>query len=170
MKKIGDIICLVQRKITASLMLLIIIVIAIQIIARMIFNLSTPWTEELGRYLLIWIAFTGSVGLMIKGEHLSIDVLSLHFGPKLKKWARIFNAIVFVALSGFLFIYGLQLCSSPVIINGRTPAMQLRKVYVYIILPVSMGITTLYSFAALLRAVWDLFRGGKTPERQEVLP
>ena len=167
MRRIGDMICFIQRKFTASLMLLAIIVISFQIVARIIFLLPTPWTEEIGRFLLIWIAFSGSIGLIIKGEHLSIDILSVHFGPKLKKWARVINGIVFVAFSGFLFYYGLRLCMSPVVIIGRTSAMQIRRVYVYMILPISMGINTLYSSADLIQAIRNLFRANDTPETQE---
>ena len=167
MKRIGDMICFVQGKITATMMLMLIIVVSLQIAARMIFRVPIPWTEEVSTQLLLWIVFTGSISLMIKGGHLSIDVLSTRFGPKMTKWAKVINGIVFVALSGFFFIYGLQLCTNPFIMNGRTVSLQIRRVYVYMILPISMGINTVFSFAGLIQAIRDLIRNNDVPNKQE---
>ena len=46
-----------------------------QVICRYVFNYSLYWSEELGRYTLIWITFLGaSVGFKRKA-HVGVDFL-----------------------------------------------------------------------------------------------
>jgi len=162
LKKFFDVVLKAQRKITAFLMLALIVTVTTQIVARMIFTLSTPWTEELAKYLLIWIAFIGSVGALIKGEHLMVDILHVKFPPRLKKYARIVNDIISLFFTGFLLIYGVQLCANPIIRRSLTPAMQMPRVWLYLVLPISMGFMVLYSGYDLYDAIRSLGKDEET--------
>ena len=135
----------VQSKICAVLLLAMIVVITIQIFGRMIFKISTPWTEELSKYLLIWVSFIGGVGALIKGEHLMVDIIYNILSERLKRYAHLFNSIIYICFSGFLFYYGIELCRNPIIRKSLTPAMAMPRVWLYLILPISMGFMLLYS-------------------------
>lgn len=160
LKKIIESIVNIQRKITATLMLAMIVVIAIQIFGRMVFHCSTPWTEEISKYMLIWIAFIGGFGAVVKGEHMMVDILYILFSPRLKKYARVLNDVIASLFSGFLCYFGIGLCLNPVIQRSVTPAMQMPRVWLYSVLPVTMAFMCLYSIYDLVRAVRSLFEKG----------
>lgn len=50
-------------------------VVLLQFLSRYVFNDSVAWTEEIGRYLLIGVAYAGSVIALRKGEHIFLEVI-----------------------------------------------------------------------------------------------
>ncbi len=50
------------------------IVVFLQFCTRYILNDSLAWTEEIGRYLLVGLVFTGSLILVQRGEHIFLEV------------------------------------------------------------------------------------------------
>ncbi|HWR10602.1 MAG TPA: TRAP transporter small permease [Rectinemataceae bacterium] len=153
MKKIFDTIVILQKKITASLLLGMVGVVTIQIVARLIFHISTAWTEEVSKFMLIWLSFIGAVGALIKGDHMLVDILSTNYSPRVKKYSRILNDIVVICFSAFLFAYGIKLCANPIIWRSLTPAMQIPRVCLYVILPITMAIMLAYSIYDLIISI-----------------
>ena len=155
---------MLQKKITASLLLAMVAVVTIQIVARLIFHISTAWTEEVSKFMLIWLSFIGAVGALIKGDHMLVDILSANYSPRMKKYSRLLNDIVVVCFSAFLFAYGIKLCANPIIRRSLTPAMQIPRVWLYIILPTTMAVMLVYSS-------YDLFLSiKKWPENDDGTP
>lgn len=50
-------------------------VVLLQFLSRYVLNDSVAWTEEIGRYLLICVAYAGSVTALRKGEHIFLEVI-----------------------------------------------------------------------------------------------
>lgn len=46
-----------------------------QVVSRYVFNAPLTWSEELSRYLFIWLSFLGAWVAWNRREHLGIDVL-----------------------------------------------------------------------------------------------
>lgn len=46
-----------------------------QILARDIFIISSMWTEELARFLFVWIVFLGAATLLEDNKHIQITIL-----------------------------------------------------------------------------------------------
>lgn len=126
-------------------MLGIVVVVTTQILARTIFSIATPWTEELARYLMIWTCFIGSVRVLIHHDHMVVDFLSSKYKGWVKKYAYLAIYLIEFVFFAFLFYYGVKLCMQPVVINSRTSAMNISRIFVYICLPISMFFNTLYA-------------------------
>jgi len=85
-----------------GLMASISLLIFTQVIFRYVFNYSLFWSEELGRYTLIWITFIGaSVGFKKKG-HVGVDL-------QVKDILTVFSDFVILTLALILTIYGVNL-------------------------------------------------------------
>ena len=65
------------------LMLLLVGAVLWQVISRYGFSSPRSWTEELARFLLIWISLLGAVYAFRTGMHLGLDILpkKLEAGP-----------------------------------------------------------------------------------------
>jgi TRAP-type C4-dicarboxylate transport system permease small subunit len=130
-----------------------IIVTAIQVIARVILHVSSAWTEELARFLMVWITFIGGTGMLIKGEHLAVDFLSSMYTPSMRKVAKIINNIIYTFFSGFMLISGYLLFINPVTGRSLTPALQVPRRWIYVILPFCMIFMVMYSVYDLILSI-----------------
>ena len=74
-RQISDFLNKITEIVVMFLMSAISVIIFVQVICRYVFNHSLYWSEEVGRYLLIWITFLGaSVGVK-RYSHIGIDFL-----------------------------------------------------------------------------------------------
>jgi TRAP-type C4-dicarboxylate transport system permease small subunit len=82
-------------------------VVIVAVIARYGFGKAVSWTEEVPRYLLIWISFLGAAVCVLKREHVGFDLLfyMLPKGPR-----RVLAIILGGLIAGFgwiMFRYGI---------------------------------------------------------------
>ena len=70
------------------------------------------WTEEIGRLLLLWIAFVGAGVITREERHFVIDLFTHRMGPRLRLFWQIFCDLLMIA---FLIILGRE--TVPVVID-----------------------------------------------------
>ena len=138
--------------------------VSVQVVGR-VFHFKVPVTEEIGTYSLIWMTYVASIAVIIKGEHLTVDLFLNRYKPAQRRIVRVFVDVLLIIFCGMLMVFGFQLCQSPIIINGITPALQMSRLYVYLSVPIAMTFATLYTVYDLIVAIADMaFKGGLTDE------
>jgi len=70
------------------LMALMVINVSWQVASRYIFQNPSSFTDELARYMLIWVGMLGAAYVAGKDEHLAIDVLMNKMGESGRKKSR----------------------------------------------------------------------------------
>lgn len=83
------------------------LIVVIAIIARYGFGQAVSWTEEVPRYLLIWISFLAAAVGVIQRDHVGFDVL---FNALPKPVRRVLGVTLSVLIFGFgwiVFRYGI---------------------------------------------------------------
>ena len=154
------------QKFCACLLLVMIVDVSIQVVGR-VFLFKLPRTEEVATYSLIWMTFIGSIAVLIKGEHLTVDLFLLRYSPKQRRIANLFIDLVILIFCAILLIFGLQLCQSPIIINGRTPALAVSRVWIYASLPIAMFFNTIFAGYRSIVAAANLATGGRLEAETE---
>lgn len=149
----------VIRYISAVLLGLLLLVVVFQIFARGIFNIPTPWTEEVCTILITYNTFVGGIVVMMRGEHIAIDLVSEHVSPKAKNVFQILYLVVFLGVCAYLTYYGTQLCLSPMIYKQMALATGFPRVAIYGIMPIGMGIAGMYCLFHLFFVLRHMFRG-----------
>ena len=150
--------------ISACFLLVMIGAVSIQVAGR-VFHFKVPVTEEIGTYSLIWMTYISSIAVIIKGEHLTVDLFLNRYRPAQRRAVRVLVDVSILIFCGMLMVFGFQLCRSPIIINGRTPALQMSRLYVYLSVPIAMTFSTLFILYDLAVAIADIvFKGGLTDE------
>jgi len=106
------------------------IVVLAQVIFRYVLNHPLAWSEEMARFLLIWIVLLAAAVGVKRKSHFSVDILT-------KKFAERTNQLLSFALDIFLFI----LIFDVMVLNGMyltkmtlrqiSPALNIRVAYVY---------------------------------------
>ncbi len=148
----------VQKKITGALLLLMIITVSWQIVGRVVFKLSTPWTEELAKLSLIWFTFLGSIGVLRNKEHLTVDLLLARYKDATRRRTRVLIDLVVAAFCVMMFVFGITLCKNPIIIRGITTGLNISRLYLYLSLPICMFFSSLIAIYDLILGVIDWIR------------
>ncbi|WP_258876237.1 TRAP transporter large permease subunit [Fusobacterium animalis] len=79
---------------------------------RYIFNNSLSWSEELGKFLFVWISWLGiSIGAKRK-EHIKITMFIDKVSPKLKCLCDILSELIIFGICAVTAYYGLELVIS----------------------------------------------------------
>ena len=80
----------------------IVLVTFTQVLFRYIFHLSLAWSEELARYLFLWLAALAAAYAFKTKSHFALRFLVDRFGKRLQ---RITETLVAFVVSGFLAIF-----------------------------------------------------------------
>lgn len=125
----------ITEYITMSFLVLATILILLQIISRSLLGSSFSWTEELTRFLFIWIVFLGA-GIAFKhGSHISIEVFFNKLPPKVKMIVQSLVAVLCVIFFVVLFIKGVEITANSM--GQVSPGLGIPMGYVYLVIPIS---------------------------------
>ncbi len=98
----------VVRWICIVLATVLFVIIIVAVIARYGFGQAVSWTEEVPRYLLIWISFLAGAVCVLRREHVGFDVLFNALPPLPRRvLALILNILVFL-FGWVVFRYGID--------------------------------------------------------------
>jgi TRAP-type C4-dicarboxylate transport system permease small subunit len=104
----------------------------------------SSFTDELARYLLIWVGLLGAAYATGKRLHLAIDIVPNQAGPRSQ---RVLNVVVNLLVVGFaLFVMvvgGIRLVFITLTLDQTSPALGIPLGYVYTALPLS-GLLIMY--------------------------
>jgi C4-dicarboxylate transporter DctQ subunit len=136
----------------------------VEVVRRYFFGASFPWAEELVRFLLVWTTFLGGSAAFYHGNLICFDLFIGKLSPPKQTGAALASALLVFVILGFFFYYGLAYALSRPIRFQRSPGLNLPMIYVYISIPVSMGLMLFYNLCAVLR-LWrrKAGNGGEKP-------
>ncbi len=92
-----------------SLVFVLTCVVAAGVFWRYVLNDSLSWTEEVARYLMIWLACVGSVVAMHRRDLVAIDILLEALSGGAGRALGVLVATICLLISGFLTYYGFLL-------------------------------------------------------------
>ena len=124
------------------------------VICRYFLEASLAWYEEVSRFLLIWIVFLGAVIALIKGDHLSIELLSLVLSPRACRMAVILSDILVLAALAIMFQGAWDMAIDSLNSGWLASSVPIPYGWVYMVGPVSaalMVVQTLIKTAGDIR-------------------
>ena len=127
------------------------VIVILQVFCRYALNHSLFWSEELARYLLVWLTFTGATVAYYRNMHPGVDVLFKRLQRKNRRRLRLL--VHLVSLIFFLIIIWYGSSFAYFIRAQTTPALALPKWLVFSIIPLSGLLFTLHGAAFLLEGL-----------------
>jgi TRAP-type C4-dicarboxylate transport system permease small subunit len=112
-----------------------VIVIFSQVVWRFVFNNPFSWSEELARYLQVWLILLTSSVCVRKGRHLAVDYATYALPFRYNKILKIIIMIFIMFFTSIVIIYGIHMIV--VTINQKTPALQIPILAVYLAFPIT---------------------------------
>jgi TRAP-type C4-dicarboxylate transport system permease small subunit len=131
----------------AAMGLAMTVVVAAQVFFRYGLNASLFWSEELARYLLVWLTFLGASTAFRRGAHPGIDLFSTRLPAPLQRIARRLVQAVCLAVFAVMVVYGIEF--SWFVRMQISPALGWPKWVVFAAVPVSGAILAVHALAFL---------------------
>ena len=111
------------------------LIVATQVFFRYILNQSLFWSEELARYLLVWLTFLGASSAYFRKANPGVDILYNKMAVRYRKMMAVMVHLASMGLFVVMIIYG---CRFAYFVRLQiSPALQLPKWVIISIIPVS---------------------------------
>jgi TRAP-type C4-dicarboxylate transport system permease small subunit len=68
------------------------------------------WAQDLSLLLFAWVVFLGADSALRKAEFVRVDMLVMHFPPRIQKFLYYFFYFIIIVFLGILVRYGIPLC------------------------------------------------------------
>ncbi|MBS9461830.1 TRAP transporter small permease [Flagellimonas sp. 389] len=135
-------------KILANFLVIIMTVMVInvlwQVASRFIVGTPSSFTDELARYLMIWIGILGAAYVSGRNMHVAIDVLPRRLNqPVQKRLMLVVRLLIIVFCLVAMVIGGSRLVYITYVLGQNSPALQVPLAVVYMVIPIS-GILIIY--------------------------
>jgi TRAP-type C4-dicarboxylate transport system permease small subunit len=132
------------------LMLLLVGAVLWQVISRYVFSAPSSWTEEVARFLLIWISLAGAVYALRTGMHLGLDILPKKLEGRAADALKWFTVALVVLFSFSVLVYGgTSLVMMTWELKQYSAVLGLPMAWVYSVIPASGVLICIYALAAL---------------------
>ncbi|WP_156291830.1 TRAP transporter small permease [Oceanobacillus salinisoli] len=144
----------------SSILIIAMVILSIwQVMARYVLNISSPGTEELTRYMLIWFGLMTAAYVFGAKKHIAILFFREKFNPKVQIVIERITDLLIIFVAAALMIYGgIEVVS---LTSAQTAAATgISMALVYLSLPVSGIFIIFYTIHGMLT--------NKTSDNEEV--
>ena len=109
-----------------------------QVFSRYFIDNPSSFTDELARYLMMWLGILGAAYVGGRNEHVAIDFFAKKTSPKIQKWLKglISLSIITFASLGFV-IGGGRLVYITMKLQQYSPSLQIPLALVSAVVPIS---------------------------------
>ena len=144
--------------------------VTLQVFARAFLPTSPNWTEELARFLFIFmVAFAGQTAVT-KDEYVGVELLTERFSPFMQKVIKLIVLTMITAFSVIIFFLSVAgpkglLAMTPA--NMRSTALMLPMKGVYVSLVILFGLYMLSYVMKVLSIIFDIDVYDKKKKEEE---
>ena len=131
--------------------ILIFVVVFLQVLFRYLLRQPLFWSEELPRYLLIWMSFLAAALAQKTDAHINITLCLAPLSARARQALKILTDVIVLAFL-WILIYSGGLVTS-ITAHHRSTALQIPMGVVYAALPVGAILMSLYLILQLAASV-----------------
>ncbi len=117
-----------------ALMAFLVMVVVASVIFRYVLLSPLSWSEEVSRYVMIWLGFLGASLAVREGLHVGVEFVVNWVPPRLAVWMR---GVARAGVACFLLVvlaYGFHLVAN--LWDQLSPVLQIRMTWPYLAIPV----------------------------------
>lgn len=129
---------------------LLVICVLWQVASRYILGTPSVFTDEVARFMFMWVGLVGAAYATSQKRHLAIDLLTQKLTGAPKKYLEIFILLATMTFVSMVMIYGGMNLVTKTLSSGQiSPALGIPMGWVYIAIPVSGAAILFYSIIDL---------------------
>ncbi len=124
----------VAKLIIIFMMAVMSVMVIIQVYVRYVVKGSFPWSEELARYLMAWVAFLGSSLGIETGAHVGVELFVNLLPKKLRIGVKVIIKLGMLAFLAAAIKESYSLCLN--VASQLSPALRIPMVWPYLSVPI----------------------------------
>ncbi|PAE30341.1 TRAP transporter permease DctQ [Paenibacillus sp. 7884-2] len=117
-----------------------VVIIFLQVVMRYVFDNSLTWSEEMARYMFIWLIYIGVSYAVKKKRHLGVDAIAMLFKEKGKLIVALIANFSFLIFAIVMTYFGLDIVLR---VTRESAALQIPLTWVYVAPVVGMTLTSI---------------------------
>ena len=135
------------------LMIAATLLVAAQVVTRFILKVPLPWSEEIARYMFLWLTWVGAAYATKERKHVRIDIIYEKLPEAGKKVCTVISTVIWIVFLGIMVYLSFRLTRS-VASGGQIAVGSGIPMWIpYASIPVGMG---LMLFRLLQNSVKDI--------------
>ncbi len=142
----------VTKFISSVFILAMSVIMVMNVILRYCFRFSFNWSDEIIRYLCIYMSFLGMAASWKYGTHIGVTVfVEKMFPEKSRKYFRLLSDIVTIIFLALLSYFGFVLVGRIVASSQTSPALHLPMYLIYGTVPASALLSIIQMLLQIFR-------------------
>lgn len=149
MTKINKFINHMEEYFAVFTLIIVSFLVFVQVVLRYVFNISLVWSEEITRYLIIWLILIGSSIAVREKAHAAVNVVVSFLPPFPKSIFKILANLTGIVFCIILVCSSVITVSNVIELGNVTPATGIPMAIPYLSLTIG-GLLMLFRFIQLL--------------------
>lgn len=149
----------------AAVLVLMALLMFVEVLRRYFWNQQFAWSEELIRYMAMWVAFLGGAVAYKEKSLVCFDLLSGKLVKKKKLLLSLFSNTLILAFLVFVCYLGFKNISSPSTYMQTSVGMKVSMAFPYAAIPVGTAFMTVFCLNNYVQII-DEYRGEMRREEQ----
>lgn len=147
--RFSDVVDRGARVLVIAFMALMCVIVLFGVFFRYIVGDALTWTEEAGRYLMIWMGFLATGLALREGGHVAVDTFLNHLTGRARRIGVMFVRFLSLAFLAVVVIAGVLLLQR---ISGQiTAVLGISAAWPYLAIPVGCLLTAIEMIALMIR-------------------
>jgi TRAP-type C4-dicarboxylate transport system permease small subunit len=142
-------------------------IICFAVFTRYILNYVPSWSEEVPRYLLVWISFLGAALAVKYKEHISLDFFFNMMPIRARQVGHIILNVLIAIVGVIMFVFGIGMVEQ--FGDDLMESIWVKNFWFYIALPISGGLMVLYVIQDTMKRILGPGEE-KEPPSSEIVP
>lgn len=146
-----------NERLCALLAAVMVAIVGFGVVERYLLHLGHTWTEELARYVMIWMALLAVPVCAYRREHIGLDIVFSRLPARVRPWLRLSLDCIGIGFFLLLTVYGIGMVE-----GGATQYATIFGITMlvpFLSVPVTSALTVFQLSVTLLREFYGL-----TPE------
>ncbi len=134
----------------------ILLAVTWQVLSRYLLADPSSFTEELARFLLIWIGLLGAAYAYRTRAHLGLNLVVANLAPARRRVAMMLIEVIVIVFAGLAMFYGgSELVALTLELHQISATLGIPMGLVYAVLPLSGGLIVIYAIYHLVMLADD---------------
>ena len=139
----------------------------ITVFTRYLLNFVPSWSEEVPRYLLVWITYLGAALAVKFKEHISLDVFFNLMPLRARQVGHILLNGLIAVVGTIMVVYGIALVSQ--FKDDLMESIPVTNFWLYLVMPISGTLMLLFIIQDTWKAILGLGKA-EAPSSSEMVP
>ncbi|WP_235287771.1 TRAP transporter small permease [Paenibacillus tarimensis] len=154
-----------EETVCVILFSIMVILTFVQVLSRFVLNLSLGWSEEISRFLFVWLVYMSAAMAAKHRRHIRVELIDQFLPRGLSKWVGLVSDVLWIAYAVVVAFLGFNIMQMIMGHGQLSPAAQLPMGWIYFIIPVGFGLIAL----RVAQGIYARFRGNDEISDEEKL-